>query len=255
MRIAVAGKRGVGKTTLAAALACVYARQARTVVAVDAADRSCLGRILGVPADLLARQQPINLLSHIPDQQNRPGSDDPISASPDVDALPEPFCIAYSGVHLLRWEPGPSEQTNVVAPAGLPGEAMKQAIRVCGSGVVILDLSPSIEQAADAICSGIDCMLVLVEPGWRSLEVAHRLARLTANLSFHHVFVAGNKVHTEQDREFIAQWGCALPVIGCLSFDPEIARLKSLANDHDPVQLFIETEAIVSVLEKIRTEQ
>jgi CO dehydrogenase nickel-insertion accessory protein CooC1 len=81
------------------------------------------------------------------------------------------------------------------------------------------------------------------------------LAQLTANLSFHHVFVAGNKVHTEQDREFIAQWGCALPVIGCLSFDPEIARLKSLVNDHNPVQLFIETEAVVSILEKLRAEQ
>jgi CO dehydrogenase maturation factor len=255
MRIAVAGKRGVGKTTLAAALACVYGRQARTVVAVDAADHPRLGRILGTPANLLAQQQPINLLNHMPDQQDRSGSDGFISASPDVDALPEPFCIVHSGVHLLRWEPGSSEQKNVAVHAGPFGKAMKRTMRVCGSGVVILDLSSSIEQVAAAIYSEIDCLLVLVEPGWRSLEVAHRLARLTANLSFHHVFVAGNKVHTEQDREFIAQWGCALPVIGCLSFDPEIARLKSLANNHDPVRLFIETEAIVSVLERIRTEQ
>jgi CO dehydrogenase maturation factor len=165
MRIAVAGKHGVGKTTLATALVCVYARQARMVVAVDVADRSCLGHTLGVPADLLTRQQPINLLNHEPDQQDRSGSDGFISISPDADALPEPFCIVHGSVHLLRWDLGSSEQKNVAAHAEPFGEAMERTMRVCGSGVVILDLSPSIEQAAAAIHSEIDCLLALVEPG------------------------------------------------------------------------------------------
>ena len=59
MKLAISGKGGVGKTTLAALLAQVYADAGRDVLAVDADPSPCLARALGFPADLRAQLRPI----------------------------------------------------------------------------------------------------------------------------------------------------------------------------------------------------
>lgn len=53
MRIAVAGKGGSGKTTLSATLARTFAREGRTVLAIDGDPNPNLGVALGVPEDVL----------------------------------------------------------------------------------------------------------------------------------------------------------------------------------------------------------
>src|SRR5512147_3082969 len=59
MKIAIAGKGGVGKTTLTALLAQAYADQRRDVLAVDADPSPCLAGALGFPPDLRAKLHPI----------------------------------------------------------------------------------------------------------------------------------------------------------------------------------------------------
>jgi len=52
MKIAITGKGGVGKTTLAALIAQVYADEGRQVLAVDADPSPCLAGALGFPPEL-----------------------------------------------------------------------------------------------------------------------------------------------------------------------------------------------------------
>ena len=51
MKIAITGKGGVGKTTLAAALALIFAERGQTVLAVDADPDANLASALGIPSD------------------------------------------------------------------------------------------------------------------------------------------------------------------------------------------------------------
>ena len=51
MRLAIAGKGGTGKTTIAGTLARVLARAGRSVIAVDADTNPNLASILGLPAE------------------------------------------------------------------------------------------------------------------------------------------------------------------------------------------------------------
>lgn len=51
MRIAIAGKGGTGKTTIAGTLARVLARGGRDVLAIDADTNPNLASVLGIPGD------------------------------------------------------------------------------------------------------------------------------------------------------------------------------------------------------------
>lgn len=50
MRLAIAGKGGTGKTTIAGTLARVWARTGRDVLAIDADTNPNLASVLGIPA-------------------------------------------------------------------------------------------------------------------------------------------------------------------------------------------------------------
>ncbi len=102
MKLAIVGKGGVGKTTLAAALARRLAALARPVVAVDADPDGNLAAALGVPAEAC--------LSPLPKCESlvleRTGARDEgaglmFKFNPRVDDLPQRFAVDAGGVRLL----------------------------------------------------------------------------------------------------------------------------------------------------------
>jgi CO dehydrogenase maturation factor len=59
MKIAVAGKGGSGKTTLAGTLARILGRQGQAILAIDADTNPNLAITLGIPRETAARIQPV----------------------------------------------------------------------------------------------------------------------------------------------------------------------------------------------------
>ena len=58
-KIAISGKGGVGKTTLSALLAHIYAERGRSVIAIDADPAGGLAEALGLPLDLADEVTPV----------------------------------------------------------------------------------------------------------------------------------------------------------------------------------------------------
>jgi CO dehydrogenase maturation factor len=68
----------------------------------------------------------------------------------------------------------------------------------------------------------VDALIVVAEPGMRSLETARVVKRLCADLGLKKVYVVGNKIRSEADKEFIAQNVDGLPVLGNIPYADSI---------------------------------
>ena len=102
MKIAVTGKGGVGKTTVSAVLARLYAEEGKKVFAVDVDPDANLGLALGFPEEMLESMIPISKMRKMIEE--RTGADKSntfYKVNPKVDDIPETYGKEYNGVRLL----------------------------------------------------------------------------------------------------------------------------------------------------------
>src|SRR5512139_684542 len=105
MKLAITGKGGVGKTTLAALLAQTYADMNRQVLAVDADPSPCLAGALGFPASLRGQLHPISEMDDLIYERTgaKPGTVGGFfTLNPRVDDIPERFSVVNRQVRLLE---------------------------------------------------------------------------------------------------------------------------------------------------------
>ena len=104
MKLAISGKGGVGKSTVAGTLARLYAAEGHRVLAIDADPDANLASAIGLPAEMRRRNShnlrraPIDRGAHRR-QSARVRPD--VQAEPDVADIAERYAVSYAGVDLL----------------------------------------------------------------------------------------------------------------------------------------------------------
>ncbi len=224
MKLAITGKGGVGKTTLAGLLARAYAAEGRRVIAVDADPDANLASAIGVPADRYAALTPISKMKDL--ARERTGAADGFGSlfilNPQVEDLPEKFSVEHQGVHLLVMGTVDHGGTGCVCPEHTLVRRLLKHLLFDRRDVVILDMEAGIEHLGRATAESVDLLLVVVEPGQRSLQTARQIERLAADIGLRRVVFVASKVDGEADRAFLA---AALPAdrfLGSLSLNEAI---------------------------------
>ncbi|MBN1661868.1 MAG: carbon monoxide dehydrogenase, partial [Anaerolineae bacterium] len=99
--------------------------------------------------------------------------------------------------------------------------------------VLILDMEAGIEHLGRGTAEAVDALVVVVEPGQRSLQTAHAIAGLAHDLRIKRLYAVGNKIRTPEDELFIAG---ELPEFELLGFLPSDA--DAIEADRQGVAVF-----------------
>lgn len=225
MKLAVVGKGGVGKTTLAAALARRLALCGRTVIAVDADPDGNLASALGVGDAHLP--QPIAQMREL--VLERTGARDEgaglmFKLNPQVDDLPERFAVSAGGVRLLVLGTVETGGKGCMCPEGAVLKALLQHILLRLRDDVILDMEAGLEHMGRASARGVDAMLAVVEPGMRSVQTAQRIGRLANDIGIPRTLIVANKIREPRERETIERALCGQSIVGELPYCAALAR-------------------------------
>jgi len=226
MKVAIAGKGGVGKTTLSAGLATLFARGGARVIAVDADPDSNLAATLGFPdpEGILPITDMKELIAERTGAQTGTGGTY-FKLNPRVDDIPESFCPEHGGIRLLAMGGSQREGgSGCLCPESAFLRALMTHLVFGREDVLIMDMEAGVEHLTRGTSRGMDALVVVVEPGGRSLETAGRIRRLGTELGIAKVLAVANKVRDDEDRRFILGELEGLEVVSFIPYQHEIVE-------------------------------
>jgi CO dehydrogenase maturation factor len=231
MKIAITGKGGVGKTTVSALLAQVYADQGRQVLAVDADPSPCLAGALGFPEKLKNELKPIAEMDELIEQRTgaKPGTIGGFfTLNPKVDDLPERFSINHRGVRLLEMGAVDMGGSGCICPESAMLKTLFTHLMFRKDDVIIFDMYAGVEHLGRATVDFVDAMLVVVEPTKRSIGTAAQIKKLANDIGLKRIFLVGNKVMNEEEEKFLQLDSPGLPLIGIFKADLAVQEADRL---------------------------
>lgn len=253
MKIAVSGKGGVGKTTLSSLLARYFARQGYRVLAVDADPDANLASALGIDS---AGITPIAKMEDLIHERTgaKPGTVGGFfKMNPKVDDLPEALGKEKDGVRLLIMGTVKKGGGGCICPESVLLKALVNHLVLYEKDMVIMDMEAGIEHLGRGTAQGVDHLIIVVEPGRRSIETAEKVRQLTRDIGLEKVCAVGSKVRNAGQEEFLLKNLGDIPLIGILPFSEEIAQadLQSRPPNLDDPQIY---EAIKNIAATIRDD-
>jgi CO dehydrogenase maturation factor len=255
-KIAITGKGGVGKTTLASLLAYIYTQRGQRVLAIDADPNANLASALGFPEEVVAQITPIAEMEELIYERTgaKPGEYGGFfKLNPRVDDIPDRFSAEWRGVRLLVMGSIKGGGSGCVCPESALLKNLVTHLLLQRSEVIILDMEAGIEHLGRGTAQAVDAMIVVVEPGQRSLQTAQTISRLAADIGINEIYVVGNKVRGQADRDFITEGLPGFKILGFLSESPlaiEADRRGISVFDLDP-QMVEEAQAIADGLSNL----
>lgn len=226
LKIAVSGKGGVGKSTLAGTLARLYARDGRRVLAIDADPDANLASALGLPQDLIGSVRTISEERQLIEE--RTGArvrefGQIFSINPDVSGIAENYGVTHEGVSLLVLGAIQRAGGGCACPEGVLLKSLVRELVLNRDEVVILDMEAGIEHLGRGSAMGVDMMLAVVEPGQRSVETARRVREMAEELGIKRFAVVLNKsMDPEKDLKWAERELGAGVVVGVVPFDSRV---------------------------------
>jgi CO dehydrogenase maturation factor len=218
MKIAISGKGGVGKTTFASFLVRALADEGKRVLAIDADPDANLAQALGVKnsEDIV----PISEMKELIEERTgaKVGAMGQFfKLNPKVDDLPERLSVEVNGVKVMVMGSVKTGGSGCVCPESILLKNLVRHIVLARDEAVILDMEAGLEHLGRGTAMSVDRLVVVVEPGRRSIETAHQIRKLAGDLGIKKLDFLGNKIRSDKDKQFLIE---QMPDFHFLGFIP-----------------------------------
>ena len=220
MKLAVSGKGGVGKTTFSSLLIRTFNQSGKRVLAIDADPDANLAA--GVGIENADRIVPIAEMKELVLDRTgaQPGTIGGFfKLNPKVDDLPDALSATLGNIKLMRLGGVKKGGSGCICPESTLLRALVMHIVLARDEVVVMDMEAGIEHLGRATAKAVDKLIVVVEPGRRSIDTAEHIRRLAAEIGLNSIVVVGNKIRGEKDRTFLQTHLDDFEFLGFLPYD------------------------------------
>ena len=225
MKLAVSGKGGVGKTSIAALLIRRLVEEGRNVLAVDADPDTNLAAALDFPSPETIT--PIAEMKGLIFERmgTRP---DAVGAyfklNPRVDDIPDKYCIGHDGVRLIVMGMVRGGGKGCACPENAFLKSVLSHLLLGPDEDIVVDMEAGLEHLGRGTVAAVDGLLVVVEPSLRSLDTLDRVIGLAADIGLKRCWALANKVRSDEERAFFAEAAAGHEFIGYIPYSDGIVR-------------------------------
>jgi CO dehydrogenase maturation factor len=254
IKLAVTGKGGVGKTTVSSLLCKAFIDSGYSVLAVDADPDANLATAIGFKEEIDI--QPLTEMKELIEERTgaKPGSVGSFfKLNPKVDDLPEKLWKEKNGIKLLRMGTVKKGGGGCICPESAMLKTMVQNLLLFRKEAVIMDMEAGIEHLGRATAQAVNPLIVVVEPGKRSMETARQIKSLAEDIQLRNIAIIANKVRSQHCVDFLKKEAGDIPILGFLPFKDDI--LKADMESLPPWEVCPEALEIIKEIARKLVEQ
>ena len=223
MKLAVSGKGGVGKTTFSALLARTLSDRGKKVLAIDADPDANFAAALGITDS--EKITPIAEMKEMIFERTgaQPGTIGGFfKLNPKVDDIPDTLSTQLDNIKLMRLGSVKKGGGGCLCPESTLLKALVTHVVLGRNEVVIMDMEAGIEHLGRATAQAVDKLIVVVEPGRRSIETAEHIKRLASEIYLKNIAIVGNKIRGPKDEEFLRTHLKDFEFLGFMPYDQDL---------------------------------
>jgi len=203
-RVIITGKGGVGKTTITALLAHLFAQKGFTTLAVDEDPQMNLPFAAGIPREESDRIIPLTKnLDYVQEKTGvRPGAGwgSMLTLNPDVSDVVERFGIkGPGGVNILVMGTIMQAATGCLCPENTLLESVIRYINLREGEVILMDTPAGVEHFGRSIAQGFNQAVLITDPTFNAVQVVRQSAHLAKELGIPTIHLVINRVRSEND--------------------------------------------------------
>lgn len=218
MKLAIAGKGGVGKTTIAALLANLFQRDGYSVLAIDADPVANLAASLDFPDphDII----PIVAMKDLVEERTgaKAGAIGVyFNLNPYVVDIPDKYALSHNGIKLMVMGGFRSVASGCFCAENAFLKALLSYLLVKRNEVIIVDMEAGIEHLSRGTAAAVDLLIIVADPGKRSIETAHKIRELATSVGIKHVQAVGNRIRSAEDEERLTAALLPIKILGIVS--------------------------------------
>lgn len=231
VKIAISGKGGVGKTTLAGVMSRLLADQGCKVLSIDADPDSNLGSAIGIGPEELEQIRPLAQMKEFIEERTgakKGAYGSFFKLNPRVDDIPDQFSISKDGLRLVVLGTIPQGGGGCFCPENVLLKAFLAHLFLECDEYVIVDMEAGLEHLGRGTSAYMDALIVVVEPGLRSLQTARQIGNLAKDLGISRLYIVANKVSCDEDIIMIERHLSGLSLLGFMTFNEKITEADKL---------------------------
>ncbi|MDR0293192.1 MAG: AAA family ATPase [Oscillospiraceae bacterium] len=232
MKIAVSGKGGVGKSTIAAAICLHLAAQGQEVLALDADPDANLASALGMPQHTQDKIIPISRQIDLIEERTGAKVDEygkVFKLNPEVSDVAGKFGVPVSDhISLLVLGAIQNGGGGCACPESTFIRSLVTDLVLYKNQSLVMDMEAGVEHLGRATAGGVDIMIVVLEPGKRAVDCATLVIRMARDIGIQRLLFVGNKISGSEDEQYLRR---ALPDAGFVAFIPYSQRLRAADRD------------------------
>jgi CO dehydrogenase maturation factor len=222
MIIAISGKGGSGKTTIASNLARYCRAMGYNVYAIDADPDGNLGSALGLSGEEMAALKPIIEMREFIDENAGDGS--LYLRKPDIGEIADQFSADAGGIKFLRMGSAKPAYSSCYCAEHSFLRALLGALLLGEKDAVVLDMSAGIEHLVRGTVKGADAMLIMAEAWRASIDAAKRIREYSERLNVGKAWYLCNKIRNEREELYVKANFTRSHMLGVIRFSERIAE-------------------------------